>query len=224
MAQIVTPVAGDNRLLLSNEEILRKMTFGAAWTKVRVGIRFCFEAAGDINNAGLIVGVCQGDTNGFKNASTTDFIGAHFGATLQNSTLAFQTGPPAYVQMAGVSTLALKRQGNTNTTVAGSNATSYGGAAPLLVHTMFLVDIQKSNPNYTITPWLANSIANAQADAPIGALMVAMESDDTPPNVGSFGTILMPYTGSALFDTVDIVWNKANQPLEIADIICTRLY
>jgi hypothetical protein len=221
MAEIVETLAADRRLRLYNEDFARKLGIGTAWTKLRIGIRLSIQATSAVNTSRLVFGVCQGDTLTFKNAATTDFIGALFGAAVSN-TYAFNAGPPTYVstgQMPGIS-----RIGNTNVLVSPSSATVVITATPS-VRSLLFVDIEKNFTNNKIVCYATNP-AGAVVDATLAQLMTYMEADVPTSNaiIQNFVLSNIPYSGAGLWDTLNISWNNANAPIEISDIIVMRIY
>lgn len=219
MAEIVETFAGDRRLRLYNEDFARKLGIGTSWTKIRIGIRISVQATSQVNSTAFTFGVCQGDTNTFKSGSTTDFIGAIFGGSV-TANFTYLAGPPATLQTTLLSGIA--RIGSTNTIVTATNQTISISATPATVRSILLVDIEKNFTNNKILTWAPNQ-NNAQFDQPIGTLMNFMEADTlTGMSVGATANI--PYSGAGLWDTLNISWNNAIQPLEISDVIVTRIY
>lgn len=208
-------------MLLGNEQFGRTMALGIAWSKLRIGIRLSVQASGAVNASGLVMGVCQGLTNMYKSATTTDFVGGHFGNTVDNTNYQYAAGPPGYIFSNAV--LALKRVGNVNTTNTTTSASMYISATPASVRTIWMVDIQRGSPNYLVQSFVPTSVAFAQTDASFGTFMVAMETEPAPSVQGQILTSIA-YSGAGLMDTVNISWNNNIQPVEISDICVARLF
>lgn len=221
MAEIVETLAADRRLRLYNEDFARKLGIGTAWTKIRIGIRLTVQASSAVNASRLAFGVCQGDTNTFKSATTTDFIGGLFGGTVSN-TYAFNAGPPTYISIGAMG--AINRITNTNTIVSPGSATAVITATPT-VRSLLFVEIEKNFTNNKVLCF-ATSPTGAAVDATVGQLMTYMEADipSNSPIIQSFTLSNIPYSGAGLWDTLNISWNNAIQPIEISDIIVMRIY
>lgn len=221
MAEIVETLAADRRLRLYNEDFARKLGIGTAWTKLRIGIRLSVQATSAANASRLAFGVCQGDTLTFKNVATTDFIGGLFGGTVSN-TYAFNAGPPTYISTGAMG--AINRIGNTNTIVSPGSATAVITATPS-VRSLLFVEIEKNFTNNKVLCYGTNP-TGAATDATLAQLMTYMEAD-VPSNNAIIQVFILsniPYSGAGLWDTLNISWNNAIQPIEISDIIVMRIY
>jgi hypothetical protein len=226
MAEIVQTIVGDQALRLYNEQFGRRMNIGAAWGKIRVGVRFVISATSAINDSGLVLGVSQGTTNMFRSASCEDFIGGHMGATLQNTDWVYNAGPPAFASSGGFSTLALNKIGPTVVSVApGGSTTTYMPVAP--TRGIFAVDIEKSFNQMRVTPRTVGTQALGQTDLNFGNFVQNMENDVTmlPVFGQSQNVILVPYTaGRFAWDSVNVDWNNGAQPIEISDLVVIRFF
>jgi hypothetical protein len=219
MAQIVESLATDRRLRLYTEDFARKMGIGTAWTKIRIGLRLSLQATSTANSSLFAFGVCQGDTNTFKSGTTTDFIGAILGTTASQN-YAYTAGPPAFIT--GTSLAAINRIGNTNTIVNTSSSNVVISTAPATIRSILITDIEKNFTNNKVSSWGSTSTTVA-LDATLATLMTFMESD-TLTGLAALTTNNIPYSGSGLWDTVNVSWNNSIQPVEISDVIVTRIY
>ncbi len=220
MAQIIETIVGDRKLLLGNEQFGRTMALGIAWNRLRIGIRAAVQASGAVNASGLAMGVCQGTTDMYKSVTCTDFVGGHYGNTVNNTNYQYTAGPPNYIFSNAV--LAIRRIGNVNTTNTTTSSSMYMSASPTTTRSMWIVEIQRGSPNYSITQFIPTSVANVQIDISFATFMVAMESEP-PPTLQSQLATTVAYSGAGLMDTVNIAWNNSIQPIEISDICVARL-
>lgn len=225
MAEIVESISGDKALRLYNEQFGRRMGFGAAWGHIRILVRFVCNATSNINDSGLVVGVCQGTDDMFRSANCVDFVGAHLGATLQNVDWSYNAGPPAYASSGGFSTFAFHKQGATVTsTTPGGSTLIYMPISP--TRGVFGCDIKRAHNIMKVRPLGQGSVAVAQTDLNEGNLLFQAENDvSTTALIGSSPNYLnVTYTGEGALDSVCVDWNNGIQPIEISDIIVIRFY
>lgn len=227
MAEVIQSLlaGGGQALRLYNEQFGRRMEIGCQWGKIRVILRFTTQATSNLNSCGLVLGVSQGTTDMFRSGNTTDFIGGHLGSALQATTWTYNSGPPAFASVGGFSTLAVRRIGATNTTVApGGSTTSYQPVSPS--RGIFGVDIEKANSVMKVRPLAVGTQALAQTDYNFGNMMFNTDNDlATTGLIGSSPNFInVPYTGNYAFDSVNIDWNNGIQPIEISDILVVRFF
>lgn len=222
MAEIVESMVGDRRIRLYNEDFARKLGIGTGWTKIRIGMRISINATSACNASRFVFGVCQGDTSTdvFKSVSTPDFIGGMLGNAATN-TYAYTAGPPSYVSSGAMAAVA--RVNGVNTFVSPGSANAAISASPATLRTLFFVDIEKNFTNNRILCYGTNG-PTITGDSPIGQLMTYMEADIPNAAVQNFILSNIPYSGPGLWDTLNISWNNAIQPIEISDLIVTRIY
>ena len=81
----------DRRIQVGGEELLRPLSFGTNWTRLRVGYRFRLNASFTIPAGILMVGLCQG-AQGFLSPSTTDYLGMQVGNVVAGVIWTMTTG------------------------------------------------------------------------------------------------------------------------------------
>lgn len=225
MAEIVESIVGDRALRLYNEQFGRRLAFGAAWGKIRVAIRYVINASSTLNDTALVIGVSQGTTNMYRSAQCLDFIGTHHGATLNLTDYTYNAGPPAFSSSGGFTPLVVGKIGASVTTVLpGGSTTSYLAIAP--TRGVFAVDIEKSFNQVRITPRSVQTQVVAQSDLNYGNFTLVAENDLTMLSItgSSPNPVLFPYTGQFAWDSVNIDYNNAVQPIEISDLLVIRYY
>jgi hypothetical protein len=222
MAEIVETLAGDRRIRLYNEDFVRKLGIGTGWTKIRIGLRMTVQATSSALASCFTFGVCQGDsaTSVFKSGSTVDFIGGMLGNAASN-TYAYTAGPPNYISSGAMG--AINRRAGVNTISSPGSATAVISANPA-VRSLFFVDIEKNFTGNKILTYGTNPVGLANGDASIGQLMTYLEGDVLNTFVQTFILTTIPYSGPGLWDSINISWNNAIQPVEISDIIVLRIY
>jgi hypothetical protein len=221
MAFIVEPIALDRALQLGNEEFIRPMSFGTNWSKIRIGVVAALNATQGLRQAGFLMGVCAGAGSSWKTVNTSEFVGVHFGATVENSTYAYVLGPPAYFTQAGVSVPSVTKLAGVVSNRGGANTTAYFGAMPSTTRVAYFLDITKGS-SYIVNALWPNSIANAQADNSIATFIANMETDGTPTNTASLGAQTFAYAGAGLLDTLNLSWNHSTPVMTIFAIAVCR--
>lgn len=219
MAYIAETVAGDKRIQLGSEDFVRKMTMGANWQKIRIGMRVAINDVGAaIPNAALVIGVCQGPYP-FISSSCIDFVGASLGV-YDTNTYGRYAGPPVYFGYDY--NQAIVKQGAVLTQATSSYATRYIGGAPASRMCSILVDIIKGSPNYTATLWRPQSTPVNVTSYELGT---QLENENNPQPANVFDSpVNVAYSGSGLFDSVCIHWKYPAPYLEIADLTVVRYY
>jgi hypothetical protein len=226
MAYIVETIAGDKRIQLGNEDFVRPMGFGANWKKIRIAMRLAFNDSGsDITTAGFVVGVCQGTQYSYSSANCIDFIGASIpgGATPDTISLTRTTSTILYYTSPGNSSgMAVhKKVGAVITAVSyGLNVTGYFNAVPTAYRSLYFVDIAKGSPNYAINTWTQSQ---HQSDFSRDTYISMLDNESAPTPLAS-SAATPAYSGSGLFDSVCIRWNKSTPTIEISDLTVVRFY
>lgn len=231
MAAIVETVVGDRRIQLGNEEFVRKMKFGAAWGKIRIGVRFAVNTTGGtFTNAIFQIGVCSGTTNTFNNGNTTGYWGCHYGQNYGTSGYTYNTTYYAVTANGA----AVYRTGNTTT----SSTLGWGGDSALLLinpwHSIWYADFEKPAAsggfgNQGITAWwqsTGSTPSGISYDHPQYEMWRGMESETAITGALNYnGKITTSYAGDfSVLDTLSILWNKTTPTIEISDIMVTRFY
>ena len=235
MAWIHDRYTYDKRIQLGYEEIVRPLSMGTNWQSLRIGIRFAVNDAArvQINQFALLLGVCQGNS-GILATSTTDWIGGGlFGSLLPSGTTGgatspFTAGTPNY--FAGSNQVsALWKTGVSITYGSVTSVTSYmvgtGAGGSYLAQNMnhLYVDIAKGSPNYSVTDYYADSIANVQTNITDSIFRQNMERATATPTNTASGAKALAYTGSGLFDSVSVSWWKAWPNIEIDSLWIVRI-
>jgi len=205
------------------ETIVRAMTIGTNWQKLRIGYRLAInDTWANIPGTGLVVGVSQG-TIPLQSPNVTDFIGATMGnlSYANGGTLSRMTNS-GVICVNPSSSSSVRKQGEIVTQgPGGSSSTTYISLQPGISHSVQALTITKIGTAYTMT----TVGSGAAADVTRAAFLLVMENESSPPA----GTQLMSsndITGSAanIYDTVQIRWNKSLPTIEISDITVVRYY
>lgn len=217
-------------LALANEEWVRPLGIGTAWTKIRIGILAAVRPNGTSNftNAAFVFGVCSGQANPYAAASTTNFAGiAMAGSAAVTGTWTY-TGVtnPYYVS----GQVPLVRVGSSNTLGTGTSpstalATTTG---PIQRKHVFYLDIQKGSPNYTFS-WCATQAASTDTNFTLANLIYGCEQTTFAPTIGGVGlaagingATVAASESAGSFDSLNIFWNQASFPFEIYGIAVSR--
>jgi hypothetical protein len=212
----------DKAIQIGNEEILRPMSIGTNWQKIRIGIRLgIFGPAANITGCFIGYGVCTGN-NGWKGNNIQEWVGGGFGNLIEASVYTYVIATPPYYTSGGVSQPGLTRINGVTTVRTGSSTTNYLPANALTTRTAFYVDITKGTP-YSVTTYNPGSIANAQTDFTQSLFLQGMETDGTPTNQVSNGSGTWTHPGLGLMDTVSVHWNRSAPALNIFDIAVARI-
>jgi hypothetical protein len=222
MASIAETIVGDRRLVLGNEEFVRQMSFGYRWTKLRIALRVSSNATGAVANVGFVIGVCQGTSNTYFNANTTDFVGVSLGTGGPGTTtLGYAVGPPAYVNFSNGGLCYVKRTGSSTTSSGAYSNPVNITAAPATVRSSVYVDIVRGVPNMGMYLY-GMAVAQAQLDTDSGTWLSGTEFETAVLPVYLIGSIAMPCSGNGLWDSVSISWNRAGSTMEISDLAVVR--
>ena len=233
MAWIFDRYTYSKRLQLGHEEYVRPLTMGTNWQSIRIGVRFCVNDSARAplvqatpNTAcALYLGVKQGSTGPslFSN-SVTDWIGGgQIGSALPplSGNMPFNAGTPNYFSGGAAQTNALWKTGATSTFTAADSVGCFwqGSGQPGSYGSGFMsqayVNITKGSPNYTITSYYCNSIAQVQTNVTEVAFLTALESQTTPANTTAGNAKSLAYTGAGLFDTLSIASWRSWPHIEI---------
>lgn len=200
MAFIVDQFIGDRAIQLGNEELIRPMSFGTNWARLRVGITCAYSggqttlAAGNSQGGlfGPLLGVCTGST-GRLSLVATDVIWTSWWSGGQNLTYSGTT-PNFYFDPSGTTAIAAwQRVGSTTANGTGfTNVRACVSANQNALRTFFAFDITKGSAGvgtYSLTMY---SQINTQitTDFTRAAFIAAMTNDGTPTNTTGLGTAL----------------------------------
>lgn len=223
MATIVETIAGDRRIQLSNEEIVRQMSHKGKWSKIAVGVRFSINLTADIHNPKFIVGVCSG-SGAIKPASVT----AAFGVCIPQATgdLVYNAGPPAYYNTSNNAGTGYSKVGSTVTTQAANwGVTNYAASTSATPHMVAYQFTKTGNVITAIRVCVPMSAANVQAGNVFIEFMRNLENEVADPVLtkaagGAFTTLSL--TNSSDFDHVFAYWDQASPTLEISDMAVVK--
>lgn len=224
MSFIVETISGDRRIQLANEEIVRPMSMGTSWTKIRIGVRHAvWIVSGNFGATEYAIGVCQGQ-NGVTSPGTVDAVGMVPGGSITptwNYTAAGGVIPPV-LSPTGSGIQAFTKVGALYTATAGGGNTGALVGNPNTSHSAYYVDILKGSPQYSITLWSPQNAAAAQTEITRSAFLQSMENEAAPANVSSSNAVPFTYAGNGLLDSVFLYWSRFSPTLEISDITVCR--
>lgn len=209
----------DNAIQLSSGQFGRLVTLPTGWSKVRVGLHcHCTDPGVAVSSVSFFVGLGAGTTNMIGDRTTDHFVG-----TLITAADLWSRGATL---MTGISVAAGKKVGTT-TTVGG--AISAGAALPNQAagagtdRDVWLVDITKGSPNYTVALF---GIAVGPADytstyflSQMPLLAPVFGADGV---IGS-GTVAVNEAVDGTLNAVQVSWNRSDFMLEIVDLAVALL-
>lgn len=218
----------DKRIVVSNSQWARPLPMGSNWTKIRFGLRWHIRDSG-ANLAGtprMALGFCNGSTNLFGDATTTNFVGLR-----TNETTWTRTSANRY--LVNGSTWQLTKKVNTTiTTGLGLWTTTQwgiglGAAVPSADRTVFFFDLTKGSPNYTFDGFSWQNTGAAPADVSKATFLEQMEVAGTPSIPGhamsNVTQTLAVDESAGVFDHCTFFWDRTTPEMEICDIAIARL-
>jgi len=222
MAQIIS-LLDRRRLSLGNEEYGRKMSIGADWGKVRLGV--CFgvnsDLDGSIAGAEMVMGLSEGTDLMYKNVACRDFIGWHFGTAVGTATWTRNAAALEYYSFGNPDGYFISRvSGVTASTTSGGTGNLVSAAPAAYVMGAYLDIIKNSATSITLN-------FRRQTAATVTTLdlfLRAMEDETNYAGVGaSTPTATIAYAGNSAWNSVDIAWNRDYpSTMEIAYIYVLR--
>lgn len=219
----------DQRLRLANDQCARLFGIGTTWNSIRIGMRLSIDTQGldsTIPSINYHTGLCSGTTSGIGSAVPLNFIGNHLNSSLTPASLGYSGGDNTY----GVTFVYAYKNVNGVETL-GNQITSggcYYTAAVTTKRWCYVMEFVKGSPNWTVQDvHISNSAA---ADQSLGTLMLAMEA-------ATMAGVQALIPGSALgnaavmaFDevagpinAVNVGWSMASRPLEISEVLYSRV-
>lgn len=229
MAQIVETIIGDRRIQLGNEEMIRQMSFGSKWSKLRIIVRFSINGTANITAPEFVVGVCCGLTNGYK-SSNTDFVFGlcipGFHSSIQDN-LNYNAGPPAWYQSSdSIGYDVTWRTGNTTTKNHPTGVSSFVASTANNPPACLAVDIVRIGTVYSVPAWYCpNSQAQVQAGNTQKQQFIGADSETGSPwsnmtqaTLTSSNSVSDPH----MCDCVTVFWSKASPTAEISDLQVVR--
>lgn len=205
---------------------------GFSWSKIRIGVRWQVDGSTNITGTPrMVIGVCSGSSNIYGDATTTHFVG-----TRQNEPTWTITGGNRYL-VNGNTWECLKRVGTTDTAGSGSlglNAVQWGigpnAATPTANRSVFILDITKGSPNFTLQIMLGWNNTDSGGAAPTDVskenfLQNMMES--TPVRAqhraGTARTLAVDESTNGTLDHINMHWNQSGHIMEICDWAIAKL-
>ncbi len=211
----------DKRIVLANGQFARLLPSGISWDKIRVAIRYTFNATASISGTPRFwFGLCSGTTNQVLDAATTNF----FGCVSNTTTWTYYAASGISMAYFGVTTYPMKRVGTTNTQM--SSFTCYHPASGTSVRRVFIGDITRGSPNYSFTPFGTSNTGNNNTvditqDLFLQIAAMPIPSYSQHANLGNFSGACDEVPGA--FDAVNIGWDQTVAQLEICDLAITKL-
>ncbi len=219
MANIVESISGDRRIQLGAEEFIRPFSFGASWTKIRIGLRLSILGRTQINNALFAVGVCQG-YSGWNSPTPTDYFGFFYGGTGGPNAMSVTVGTVTYYTTSSGQATAIHRTGGVQTQVSSGVSGGSIGAWP--TRTAWFVTITKSATMTIQLNWLLNPAADQSL------LNFMLMEEDEAANAGLFSgwssaaPTVSSGTSSGMMDSVSVSWNHSVPVMEISDLMVVK--
>ena len=224
MSSILETISGDRRLELKNEEVVRRMLFGAKWRKIRIGCRVTLNGTVNIGNPQFGMGVCAGNS-AFK-AGT---VNVSFGFMCPQFTQPFtyNAGPPAYFSTPANGCSGMSKVG-ASTTLSALNMSAN---QPMIAATsatphMFAATITRDGSVLNLNTMMGASTAG-QVQAGMSQLdflrnmeseiLVVPATNNTVYNAVSFSL-----TNQTELDYAFIYWSHDVPTLEISDWLVIR--
>lgn len=224
MAFVTAQLApSDKRLQLASETIIRPLSFGTNWQRIRIGIRAAVnDSLSSIGSGQLILGVMQG-TYGWSDPACPDAFGSGMGGSYGGNTYTRgrdSSGNMGYNMTTGQRTL-LKQY---NTVYISSSNSSTGGFLPVAnsgVLGSILVILEKQGATTLYSQACTTNPGNISR----ATFLTSVESESlTPTGFSSQANTSMTYSGSGLFDSAFIFWRHSTPTIEIADWTVVRYY
>ena len=231
----------DLRLQLGAEELIRPISFGSQWGRIRIGVRLVFlygnsSPSPQIGFTGgtFYGGVCVGSA-GFSSPNCVDAVGCWYGGTTTPATqpwfYTFAAG--AYGLVSTNSNPGVYYFRKTGSAITGTGA---GGYLYTVAHPYASTnycgaywDITRTSPtSTTLDHWCScASTAVAMANMTRANHISNMESEGTPTASGiSYnhqGSTAITTT-NAPWDTVFVGWQRSVPVIEIRDLMVLRFY
>lgn len=230
MANIVENILGDKALEIGGEEFVRKLSFGSAWNKIRIGMRFVVNGSANIPAPRrLVMGLCEGDQFTYLSGSCLSFAGIGWG--LNNGGAWAYNGASGYYGMyagGSVSYVLSKVGASLTETSTSNNSTHYVKTGLSGTPHMLLVDLTRASASsYTVRGYAPDGTDILTIPAWLNFMQgVEIEEWETA-TLGVYVARLNTATASGLnynLDTLSIYWSLASPTIEINDVCVLRYY
>jgi hypothetical protein len=219
----------DRRLVLGNERAARK--FAAAfvsggWTSILLGMRFAVSASAQIVSGNLAFGLSNEVTSVYGDQVTNNFVGVRSSPT-PNPNFGYSAGPPVTLQQIKLNGVVKIASGETlGADIGGVNDMKIS-ADPSTIRNIFLVQITKGSPNFTVT---AGYLNGTNADISQTSFLTAMETAIASINVwnaqylkGADVTMAVNEGANGALNSACIRWSNVQTSLYISDVAYARV-
>lgn len=228
----------DHRIVLANSTIARKISIGTDWLRLRIVLRHAVDDTGAnlTSTPRFWVGMMSNPTpdvsNGPLGATTSHFVGGVTGI----ATWSRQTSPTRYYLNSAAGFTLGKRVGNTSTLTNGGNFFHFY-AQPSTLRTVFMVEIVKSSPNYTISyveHWFNGT--SSVADVPLANVLGCCQTLTTSQAIstwlpsgtyGAYGgtsvTVAVNESVDGPLNAVCCAWDRTTPAMRISDLYWARI-
>lgn len=215
-------------LALKRDEYIRQLAIGNNWQRIRIGALIAIGSSSAIVGLDFTVGVCT-YPYGPLAWNCSNYVGMG-GTSWDGSTaVTYTAGAAPYMLLFQVPRT---RVGIVSATTGGSGnyyvATNTGTPQR---RSIWIVDITKGSPNYTVTGSGSFSAAQAQLDYSYANLLEAVSQPLSPPavagvalTVGVSSTTLAASETPGILDAACVTWNKIENPLEIYGLAVFKVY
>lgn len=213
MAQLVQSFASDTALRLQNEEFIRLMQWGTDWTHVQVSFRSAMpQGTGNLGSAPILyVGLCQGTSDGYKSATTTEWVGWQWG----NGNWNYNAGPPSYYAING----GWARSYKVGASVTTGTFVSSTSSLPVSFRWYTTFNFVKTATGYTLGYAIQNSAFTAAYPDLTDPNFLMYATQEA--NAGNFGAV--NFATNNLLDAVSFYWSYPSVGLELSSILVVRI-
>lgn len=217
--------AGDTerRLQIGAYTIGRKMGIGTTWNQLRIGLQCAFNMpTGNVTGTpNLSIGVCKDTTNLIGMASTDHFVGIKQKA----SVLSYYNYSASYRYLYGT-WYGSKRVGTTDTDEAsGVAVNAYISGYPTNERSIFLIEITKGSPNFTIQCAFKNNVdlveittAKFKAAMEAATLAAAVSGLGGSAVAGTARTLAVSEASNGYLNSIGVWYDRSTPEFEISEI------
>lgn len=230
MANIVENIIGDKALELGGEEFVRKLSFGSAWTKIRIGMRFILNGSANIAPPRrLVMGLCEGDQFTYLSGSCLSFAGIGWGLN-NGGSWTYDGANGRYAMYAGGSVsyvLAKVGASLTETSTVNSVARYIKTGISGTPHMMLVELTRASASSYTVRGYAPDSTDISTIPAWLNFMRSMAIEHWEAATLGVYVSQGNNATASGLtsnLDTLSIYWSLASPTIEISDLCVLRFY
>lgn len=199
------------------------MSIGNTWNHIRIGLRLSVNATAAITSGDFMVGVCNGVNSVYGDQTPTHCVGVRSSAT-PNPNFGYNAGPPAFLQQ--INPVGVVVVSGTETVGSAIGLTDWKiSASPTDTRSVFMVELTKGSPNYTIT---AGYLSGTSADISLTDFLTAMET--TLVNINGWNAnykkgadvTMAVNEANGILNGIVISWGNASATLENSDVAYAR--